>query len=37
MQDRGIAAYVAELVGTFFLVFFITTIGVLYVSVGESV
>lgn len=36
MQDRGIAAYVAELVGTFFLVFFITTIGVLYVSVGES-
>ena len=36
MQDRGIAAYIAELVGTFFLVFFITSIGVLYVSVGES-
>lgn len=36
MQDRGIAAYIAELVGTFFLVFFITVIGVLFISVGES-
>lgn len=36
MQDRGLAAYIAELVGTFFLVFFITTIGVLFISVGES-
>jgi glycerol uptake facilitator-like aquaporin len=36
MQDRGLAAYIAELLGTFFLVFFITAIGVLYVSVGDS-
>lgn len=36
MEDRGLAAYVAELVGTFFLVFFITAIGVLFVSVGDS-
>jgi MIP family channel proteins len=36
MEDRGLAAYVAELVGTFFLVFFITAIGVLFISVGDS-
>ncbi len=36
MQDRGLAAYIAELVGTFFLVFFIATIGVLFISVGDS-
>lgn len=36
MQDRGLAAYVAELLGTFFLVFAITLIGVLFVSVGDS-
>jgi MIP family channel proteins len=36
MQDRGLAAYIAELLGTFFLVFFITAIGVLYISVGDS-
>ena len=29
MQDRGLAAYIAELVGTLFLVFFITAVGVL--------
>ena len=36
MQDRGLAAYIAELVGTFFLVFFITAVGVLFISVGDS-
>ena len=36
MQDRGLAAYIAELVGTLFLVFFITAIGVLFVSVGDQ-
>ncbi len=36
MQDRGLAAYIAELVGTFFLVFFITSVGVLFISVGDS-
>jgi glycerol uptake facilitator len=36
MQDRGLAAYIAELVGTLLLVFFITAVGVLYVSVGDS-
>lgn len=36
MQDRGLSAYIAELVGTLFLVFFITAVGVLFISVGES-
>ena len=36
MQDRGLAAYIAELVGTLLLVFFITSVGVLFISVGES-
>ena len=36
MQDRGLAAYIAELVGTMLLVFFITTIGVLFISVGDQ-
>jgi glycerol uptake facilitator protein len=36
MQDRGLAAYIAELVGTLFLVFFITAVGVLFISVGDS-
>jgi MIP family channel proteins len=36
MQDRGLAAYIAELVGTLLLVFFITAVGVLYVSVGDN-
>ena len=34
MQDRGLAAYIAELVGTFFLVFVIGTVVSLYVAVG---
>lgn len=34
MQDRGLAAYVAELVGTFFLVFVIGTVVSLYVAAG---
>ena len=34
MQDRGLAAYIAELVGTFFLVFVIGTVVSLYVSAG---
>jgi len=36
MQDRGLAAYIAELLGTLFLVFIITTVGVLFISVGDS-
>ena len=36
MQDRGIAAYIAELVGTLFLVFVITSVLTLYLSVGEA-
>ncbi len=34
MQDRGLAAYLAELVGTFFLVFVIGTVISLYVATG---
>lgn len=34
MQDRGLAAYIAELVGTFFLVFVIGTVISLYVAAG---
>ncbi|HYH52685.1 MAG TPA: aquaporin [Solirubrobacterales bacterium] len=34
MQERGLAAYLAELVGTLLLVFFITSVVVLYVSTG---
>lgn len=34
MQDRGLAAYIAELVGTFFLVFVIGTVVSLYVAAG---
>lgn len=34
MQDRGLAAYIAELVGTFFLVLVVGTVGVLYISGG---
>ena len=40
MQDRGLAAYVAELVGTLFLTFAICTVVVLYVAFphrGEDV
>ncbi len=36
MQDRGLAAYIAELLGTLFLVFFITSVVVLYVATGEN-
>lgn len=34
MQDRGLAAYIAELIGTFFLVFVIGTVITLYVAGG---
>lgn len=34
MQDRGLAAYITELVGTFFLVFVIGTVVSLYVATG---
>lgn len=36
MQDRGLAAYIAELVGTFFLVFIIGVVVSLYVAAGGS-
>lgn len=36
MQDRGLAAYIAELVGTFFLVFFITSVATLFVATGNQ-
>jgi len=36
VEDRGLAAYVVELVGTFFLVFVITLAVTLYVSVGGA-
>ncbi|MGH2961909.1 MAG: MIP/aquaporin family protein [Solirubrobacterales bacterium] len=36
MQDRGLAAYVTELVGTFFLVFFIACSVILYVATGAQ-
>jgi len=36
VQDRGLAAYIAELVGTFLLVFFITSVIVLFVSTGNQ-
>ena len=36
MQDRGLAAYIAELVGTLFLVFFVTSVVVLYVATGAE-
>ena len=36
MQDRGLAAYIAELVGTLFLVFVIGTVVSLYVSTGAA-
>jgi MIP family channel proteins len=34
VQDRGLAAYIAELVGTFFLVFVIGTVVSLYLAAG---
>ena len=36
MQERGLAAYLAELIGTLLLVFFITSVVVLFVSTGET-
>ena len=36
MQERGLSAYLAELIGTFLLVFFITSVVVLFVSTGEQ-
>jgi MIP family channel proteins len=36
VQDRGLAAYIAELVGTFLLVFFVTSVVVLFVSTGNQ-
>lgn len=36
MQDRGLAAYIAELVGTLFLVFGVCTVVILYVSTGAQ-
>ena len=36
MQDRGLAAYIAELVGTLLLVFFVTSVVVLYVATGQN-
>jgi MIP family channel proteins len=36
VQERGLAAYLAELIGTFLLVFFITSVVVLYVATGSQ-
>ncbi len=36
MQDRGLAAYIAELIGTLLLVFFITMVVSLYVATGQN-
>src|SRR6478736_4848180 len=36
VQERGLPAYLAELIGTFLLVFFITSVVVLFVSTGEQ-
>ncbi|MFN8217981.1 MAG: aquaporin [Solirubrobacterales bacterium] len=36
MQERGLSAYLAELIGTFLLVFFITSVVTLFVSTGAQ-
>lgn len=36
MEERGLSAYLAELIGTFLLVFFITSAIVLFLSTGEQ-
>ncbi len=36
MQDRGLAAYIGELIGTLFLTFFVSTIVILYVASGQN-
>jgi MIP family channel proteins len=37
VQERGLSAYLAELIGTFLLVFFITSVVTLFVSTGGQV
>src|SRR5919108_2187568 len=36
VQDRGLAAYIAELVGTLLLVFFVTSVVALYIATGAN-
>jgi MIP family channel proteins len=36
VQERGLSAYLAELIGTFLLVFFITSVVVLFVATGTQ-
>lgn len=36
LEQKGISAYLAELIGTFLLVFFITSVVTLYVSTGAQ-
>jgi glycerol uptake facilitator len=36
VQDRGLAAYIAELLGTLLLVFFITSVVALYIATGQN-
>ncbi|HEX8690790.1 MAG TPA: aquaporin [Solirubrobacterales bacterium] len=36
MQERGLAAYLAELIGTLLLVFFVVSVVVLYVATGNQ-
>jgi MIP family channel proteins len=36
VQDRGLAAYIAELIGTLLLVFFVTSVVSLYVATGQN-
>jgi MIP family channel proteins len=36
VPERGLAAYIAELIGTFLLVFFITSVVVLFVATGNQ-
>lgn len=36
MQQRGLAAYLAELIGTFLLVFFIVSVVILFVATGSQ-
>ncbi len=36
MQERGLAAYLAELIGTFLLVFFISSVVILFVATGSQ-
>jgi MIP family channel proteins len=36
VQERGLAAYLAELIGTFLLVFFVTSVVVLFVATGNQ-